>query len=168
MSQKTAPVPKGFHTVTPYLTVRGAQAAIEFYKAAFDAVEKSRFVAEDGLSIAHAELKIGNSVVFLNDELPEVGVLSPLSLGGSPFLMHLYVKDVDAVWRQALAAGGQEVLALGDTYWGDRCGKLVDPFGHYWSLASKQEKLSQAQIEERARAAVAADPIKFEETVETV
>ena len=156
--RKVAPVPKGFRTVTPYLTVRGAAAAIEFYKAAFGAEEKGRIHALDGQTILHAELKIGTSTVLVMDECPDYGILSPTSLGGSPTMMQLYVADVDALWEQALAAGATEVLPLGFAYWGDRCGKLVDPFGHFWSIASKVENLSQEEIESRARLAGAVPP----------
>ncbi|MEM7225619.1 MAG: VOC family protein [Pseudomonadota bacterium] len=156
--RKVAPVPKGFRTVTPYLTVRGAAAAMEFYKAAFGAEEKGRIYALDGQTILHAELKIGTSTVLVMDECPDYGILSPTSLGGSPTMMQLYVADVDALWEQALAAGAHEVLPLGFAYWGDRCGKLVDPFGHFWSIASKVENLSQEEIESRARLAGAVPP----------
>ena len=150
-TRKVAPVPKGFRTVTPYLTVRGAADAIAFYKAAFGAQEKGRIHALDGMTVLHAELKIGNSTVFVMDECPDQGILSPSTLGGSPTMMQLYVADVDALWEQALTAGAIEVLPLDFTYWGDRCGKLMDPFGHYWSIASKVENLSQEEIEGRAR-----------------
>ena len=153
-----APVPKGFRTVTPYLTVRGAAAAIEFYKAAFGAEERGRIHALDGLTILHAELKIGSSSVFVMDECLDLGILSPTSLGGSPTMMQLYVADVDELWQKALAAGALEVLPLAFAYWGDRCGKLVDPFGHYWSIASKVENLSQEEIESRARLSGAVPP----------
>lgn len=156
MANKVAPVPKGFRTLTPYLTVGDAAAAIDFYKAAFDAREQARVTAEDGRRILHAELKIGNSILLIADELPEAGILSPLSLGGSATLMQLYVGDAEALWQQALAAGAVEVLPLAETYWGDMAGKLMDPFGHYWSVASKREKLSHAEIAARAQAGGAA------------
>ncbi len=150
MTHKIAPVPKGYRTVTPYLTVNNAAAAIAFYEAAFGAEEKTRICGEDGRTVLHSELKIGNSIVLLNDEIPEAGILSPVSLGGTPTLIHLYINDVDELWQQALAAGATELVPLADTYWGDRCGKLLDPFGHAWSIASKIERLSPEEIQARA------------------
>lgn len=151
MADKVSPVPRGYRTVTPCLTVTGIDAAIEFYTSAFDAREKVRLYGADGASILHAELKIGNSVVFLNEESPAHGIYSPATLGGSPTLVHLYVQDVDAWWSRALAAGAIEVMPITDTYWGDRLGKLVDPFGHVWSIASRVERVSRDELAERAR-----------------
>lgn len=152
MTDKVAPVPRGYRTVTPCLTVNGIDRAIEFYKAAFGAEEKVRLTNADGTVILHAELKIGNSVVFLNEESPALGIYSPASLGGSPTLVHLYVDDVDAWWSRAQAAGAAEVVPLVETYWGDRFGKLADPFGHIWSLASRVERVSRDELIERAKA----------------
>jgi len=151
MARKKSPIPKGFRTITPHLTVNDASAAIEFYKQAFDAVEKTRSYAENGVTIVHSELKIGNSLILLSDEFPEIGILAPSSVGGSSTTLHLYVPDVDKVWDQAVTAGAVAVLPLQDTYWGDRFGKLVDPFGHYWSLASRVEMLSRKEIARRKR-----------------
>ena len=151
MADKVSPVPRGYRTVTPCLTVTGIDAAIEFYASAFDAEEKVRLYGADGASIVHAELKIGNSVVFLNEEAPAHGIYSPATLGGSPTLVHLYVQDVDACWARALAAGAVEVMPITDTYWGDRLGKLVDPFGHVWSVASRVERVSRDEVAARAR-----------------
>ena len=154
MAHKISPVPKGYRTVTPYLTVSNAAAAIAFYQAAFGAEEVTRVIGEDGVTVLHCELKIGNSIVLLADEIPEAGILSPIKLGGTPTLIHLYVKDVDEFWQQALFAGATEIAPLVDTYWGDRCGKLMDPFGHAWSVASKVERVSQEDIQARAWSAV--------------
>ena len=153
MTQKIAPVPKGFRTITPCLTVTGATQAIAFYQQAFGAEEQSRLYDADGVRILHAVLKVGNSVLFLTEADPVAGMLSPLELGYTPMLVHLYVEDADAFWAEALAAGATEVVPLADTYWGDRFGKLVDPFGHYWSIASRVEKVSQEELVERTRAA---------------
>ena len=151
--RKVAPVPQGYRTVTPYLIVQGADGAIEFYKQAFGATELSRLPGADGLSIAHAEIKIGNSIIMLSDEMPAFGILSPRSLGGTAASNHLYVEDVDSFWDQALEAGAVEVVALSNTFWGDRFGKVVDPFGHVWTIASRVEKLSKDELAERAAAA---------------
>lgn len=152
MSNKVSPIPRGYRTVTPCLTVNGIERAIEFYKAAFGAEEKVRLYNAEGSVILHAELKIGNSVVFLNEEDPALGIYSPASLGGSPMLVHLYVEDVDAWWSRAREAGAHEVVPVVDTYWGDRFGKLADPFGHVWSLASRVERVSRDELIERAKA----------------
>lgn len=152
MTTKVKPVPEGFHTLTPYLVVQGAAAAIDFYKQAFGAEEHSRTLAADGVSIAHAELQIGDSLLLLCDQLPSAGINSPAVLGGSPVTLHLYVKDVDSLWRQALDAGVRVLFPLQDTYWGDRYGKVIDPFGHCWSLASRTRDLTPEEIAERAAA----------------
>jgi uncharacterized glyoxalase superfamily protein PhnB len=151
MNKKVRPVPTGFHTVTPYLIVKGAAAAIEFYKQAFNAKELSRGLSSDGETIVHASLKIGNSVVFLADEIPGLSSQSPTSLMGSSVVLHLYVPAVDKLWNQALEAGGQELLPLQEAFWGDRYGQLMDPYGHRWTLASRVENLSTDEIAERAQ-----------------
>ena len=153
MKDKVSPVPRGYRTVTPCLAVNGIDRAIEHYKAAFGAQEKVRLTGADDGVVLHAELKIGNSVIFLTEEDPALGIFSPASLGGSPTLVHLYVEDVDTAWARALAAGAVEVMPLVDTYWGDRFGKLADPFGHVWTLASRVERVSRDELAERAKAA---------------
>ena len=153
MANKVNPVPDGFHTVTPLLVVQGASAAIEFYKNAFGAQERSRSLGQDGASIVHAELRIGDSIILLCDEFPHLGITSPRTLGGSPVTLHLYVENVDTLWRQALNAGAQVMLPLEDTYWGDRYGKVIDPFGYPWSLATRRRELTPEEIAERAKAA---------------
>src|SRR5215471_12856652 len=127
------PIPKGYHAVTPYLIVKGAAQAIEFYKQAFGAVELMRFASPNG-RIGHAEIKIGDSPIMLADEFPEMGYRGPLSLGGSTGGILLYVKDVDDCFLQALAAGGKMLKPVQDQFYGDRSGTLVDPFGHLWTL----------------------------------
>lgn len=153
MAEKVKPVPQGFHTVTPHLIVRDAQAAIQFYKNAFGAKEHSRAPGPDGKSIMHAELQIGDSIIFVNDEFPEWGVVSPLALNGSAVTIHLYVEDADAVWNRALNAGAKELMPLDNAFWGDRYGKLADPFGHHWSIASHIEDLTPEEMAKRAAAA---------------
>lgn len=155
MAEKVSPVPRGYRTVTPCLTVKGVDQAIEFYKAAFGAEESVRLHGAEG-EVLHAELKIGNSVVFLNEENPALGIFSPASLGASATLVHLYVNDADQAWSRALQAGAAEVVPLVDTYWGDRFGKLADPSGHVWSIASRIERVSREELIERAKAATRA------------
>ncbi len=152
MPRKVSPVPKGFRTVTPVLTVAGAASAIDFYAYAFGAEERCRIYAADGLSVAHAELKIGNSLVIVGDESPAQGIYAPSSLGASPVSVHLYFADVDAVWERAVEAGATIIVPLTDTYWGERYGKLVDPYGHVWSMAKRVEALSADEIGVRAAA----------------
>lgn len=137
MSRKIAPVPKNFRTVTPTLVVRGADAAFDYYGRVFGAETLSRTVAEDGVTVLQADLKIGNSIVRLMDELPAFGILSPLGIGGSAVGLHLYLADIDEVWEAALANGAGVLMPLADVAWGERFGKLVDPFGHVWSVARR-------------------------------
>lgn len=142
-------VPEGFHRVTPYITVRNAAAMIEFYKAAFGAVEKSRTAAPGGKSIIHAELRIGDSPIFLNDEFPEMGALSPLARNGTGVTLHLYVEDADEQFQQAVSAGAEVVMPLANQFWGDRYGLVKDPSGHLWSIATHVEDLTPAQMQDR-------------------
>ncbi|MGH7454595.1 MAG: VOC family protein, partial [bacterium] len=147
-------VPKGYHTITPHLVVKGANEAIAFYNKAFGATEHARMPTPDGSAIMHAELQIGDSRFFLNDEM--MGAKSPQSLGGSPVTVNLYVEDVDALWNRAVAAGCQVTMPLADMFWGDRYGMLVDPFGHNWSMASHIEDVPPEEMGQRAAAAMAA------------
>jgi uncharacterized glyoxalase superfamily protein PhnB len=139
---KPTPVPAGFNTITPHLTVKGGARAIDFYKNAFGAKEKARMPGPDGSSIMHASLQIGDSMIMLNDEFPEMGAKSPASLNGSPVTVHLYVKNADAAWQKAVAAGAKVIMEIQNTFWGDRYGVVVDPFGHMWSIASRIEIVS--------------------------
>ena len=149
MARKISPIPKGYHTSTPVLVVKNAAAAIEFYASVFGAKELSRIVDVDGVTILRAELKIGNSIFHLNDEMPAYGILSPISLGGTSSAVQLYLADVDVVWDRAVEAQAAVVLPLEDTYWGERTGKIVDAFGHVWILSKKIENLSKDEIEKR-------------------
>ena len=142
-------VPDGFHRVTPHLTVRDAPMMIDFYKKAFGAVEKRRAPGPDGKSIMHAELRIGDSIIFLNDEFPEMGALSPLDAKSTAVTLHLYVEDADKQFQQALSAGAQVVMPLSDQFWGDRYGIVKDPSGHHWSIGSHMEDLTPEQMKER-------------------
>jgi len=144
-------VPEHMHTITPHLVLKGAGEAIEFYKKAFGAIEHYRFPMPDG-AIMHAEIQIGNSVFFMNDEM--MGFQSPQTLGGSPVTVHLQVEDVDALWNQAVAAGCTVTMPLADAFWGDRYGMLVDPFGHKWSMASHIEDVPPEEMGQRAAAAM--------------
>jgi PhnB protein len=127
---------KEYHTVTPHLTVRGAEQAIDFYKTAFGAEELYRMPAPSGEGLWHAEIKIGDSYIFLNDEYPDMGSMSPNTLGGSSVTLHLEVEDVDAWFERAIRAGATVTMPLENMFWGDRYGKLVDPFGHHWSIST--------------------------------
>jgi len=129
MADKVKPVPDGYHTATPYLIVKGAVKAIEFYKQAFGATEVERMEMPDG-KIAHAEIKIGDSIIMLGDEAPQHGTRGPKSLGGSPCGLYLYVEDVDQTFNRAITAGATATMAVKDQFYGDRNGSLVDPFGH--------------------------------------
>ena len=142
------PIPSGYHSVTPYVVVQNAKAAIEFYKNAFNATEVLRLESPDG-KIAHAEVKIGDSHVMLADEHPEFDAISPKTLGGSPISLLIYCEDVDAMFAQAIAAGATEKRSVQDQFYGDRSGVLEDPFGHSWSIATHTEDLSQEEVEAR-------------------
>ena len=142
-------IPDGYHRVSPHLTVRNAAAMIDFYKKAFGAIEKRRAPGPDGKSIMHAEIKIGDSTVFLNDEFPEMGAFSPLESKGTPVTLHLSVEDADQQFQQALAAGAEVVMPLADQFWGDRYGIVKDPSGHQWSIAHHVEDLTPEQMRER-------------------
>jgi len=143
------PIPEGYHSVTPYLCIKGAAAAIEFYKKAFGAKELVRMPAP-GDKIGHAEIQIGDSHVMLADEFPEMGFLSPLSVGGSPVMMHLYVEDVDATANKAVAAGAKVTKPVADQFYGDRGGQLQDPFGHNWYVSTHKEDVSPEEVKERS------------------
>jgi PhnB protein len=146
------PIPEGYHSVTPYLIVRGAADAIEFYKKAFGAKELFRFPTPDG-KIGHAEIKIGDSPIMMADEYPQMGYNSPQSLGGSPVSLMIYVEDVDTVFNQAVAAGATVKEAVSDKFYGDRIGTLTDPFGHVWHISTHKEDVSLEEMEKRAKAA---------------
>jgi PhnB protein len=152
MADKVKPVPDGYHTATPYLIVKGAAKAIEFYKQAFGATEVERMEMPDG-KIAHAEIKIGDSIIMLGDEAPQHGTRGPKSLGGSPCGLYLYVEDVDQTFNRAITAGATATMAVKDQFYGDRNGSLVDPFGHTWYVATRQENLSMDEIRQRVPAA---------------
>ena len=146
------PIPEGYHTATPYLIIKGAADAIEFYKKAFGATELFRFPAPDG-KIGHAEIKIGDSPIMLADAYPDMGYKGPKSLGGSPVSLMIYVEDVDTIFNRAVAGGATVKEAVSDKFYGDRIGTLVDPFGHVWHVSTHKEDVSLEEMEKRAKAA---------------
>lgn len=148
------PIPDGYHTATPYLVVKNAASALEFYKKAFGAEELLRLASPDG-KIGHAEIKIGDSPIMLADEFPEMGYRGPQALGGSPVSIMLYVEDVDARFNQAIAAGAKVKRPVKDEFYGDRAGNLEDPFGHVWTIATHKEDVSPEEIERRFAAVMA-------------
>jgi PhnB protein len=139
-------IPSGYHTLTPYMTVRDAARAIEFYKQAFGAVERGAMKGPDG-KIMHAELRIGDSILMLADEQPQFGSLSPQSTGSAGMGLHIYVEDVDSAFDRAVKAGAKVEMPVSDMFWGDRYGKLADPFGHKWSIATHKADLSPEEME---------------------
>ena len=141
------PIPEGMHTITPHLVCKGASDAIDFYKKAFNAVERTRLPGPDG-TVMHAMLGIGDSTVMLGEEFPNCGRSGPLTLKGSPVTLHLYVKDVDASFAQAVEAGAKVIMPVTDMFWGDPYGVIEDPFGHSWSLATHTRDLTDEQIRE--------------------
>jgi PhnB protein len=145
------PIPDGYHAVTPYLIVKGADRAIDFYVKAFGARELFRVPQPDG-RVGHAELQIGDSRVMLADEHPEIGARSPQSFGGSPVTIHLYVEDVDATVSRAVQVGARLDRPVADQFYGDRNGGLTDPFGHVWFVATHKEDVPQDELERRAAA----------------
>jgi PhnB protein len=147
----TKPIPEGYHSVTPYLVMNGAAAAIDFYKKAFGATELFRM--DHGGKIGHAELKIGDSPIMLADEQPSMGYVGPQALGGTPVSLMIYVEDVDKIYKQAIASGGVELKPLQDQFYGDRSGTLKDPFGHVWTVATHKEDVTPEEMNKRMAAA---------------
>ena len=141
----TKPIPEGFTTVTASLTVKEASKAIEFYKKAFDAKDLNRFAGPDG-KIMHAEIKIGNSIVMLNDEDPGMNCKSPQSLGGTGSSIFLYVIDADVTFNRAVSAGAKPTMPLMDAFWGDRFGSIEDPFGHVWGIATRKKDMTPEEM----------------------
>jgi PhnB protein len=164
MPGKAKAVPEGFHTLTPHLTVRDADKALEFYKTALGAEVLGVARMPDG-KVIHASLRIGDSMLMLNDEFPEMGGLSPLSVGGTGVTIHIYTDNVDEAFNRAVAAGAQVAMPLMDQFWGDRYGMISDPFGHKWSIAThvkdmSQDEMQRAQDEAMAMAKTPTPPAK--------
>lgn len=153
MPTKVKPVPKGYHTVTPSLIVSDAKQAIDFYRRAFGAEEIYRFETPDG-KIAHAEIRIGDSIIWLADEMPGACCRSPQALGGTAVNITLYVEDADQLFQRATAAGATVRMPLQDMFWGDRYGEVTDPFGHSWSLSTHKEDVPPEEIRKRAEKAM--------------
>jgi PhnB protein len=149
MATNVKPIPDGYHSITPYLSVNGAAAAIEFYQKAFRAREVMRMAQPDG-RIGHAELELGDSRIMLADEFPEMNFRAPGSIGGTAVHLHLYVADVDAVIGEAVAAGATLIRPVQDQFYGDRSGTVTDPYGHVWHVATHVEDLSPAELKRRA------------------
>lgn len=144
-------VPEGYHTATPYLIVKGATAALDFYRKAFGATELMRMAGPDG-RIGHAEIRIGDSPIMLADEVPGMGYVGPQTLGGSPISLMLYVPDVDKTFQQAVAAGATIVKPVEDQFYGDRSGTLKDPFSHVWTISTHIEDIPPDEMRRRAEA----------------
>lgn len=146
MSQAVQAVPRGFHSLTPHLIVRNADQAIEFYKKAFGAEVEGGIARMPNGKVMHAQLRIGDSNLMLNEEMPEYGALSPLSGGSSSVTIHVYTNNVDAAFQRATAAGARVEMPLADQFWGDRYGLVTDPYGHKWSLAAHVKDLSPEEM----------------------
>jgi PhnB protein len=151
MPGSVKPIPEGYHTATPYLVVHDAAKAIDYYKRAFDAKEIMRMEGPPG-KIGHAELQIGDSVIMLSDEMPQMATKSPQSLGGTASGIFLYVRDVDTAYQKAVSAGGKATMPPADMFWGDRYGQLIDPFGHSWSMATHKEDVAPDEMKQRMQA----------------
>ncbi|HXO20083.1 MAG TPA: VOC family protein [Thermoanaerobaculia bacterium] len=154
MSKPVKPIPEGYHSVTPYLTVKGGAKAIEFYKKAFGAKEIFRMADPSG-QVGHAEIQIGDSRIMLSDEFPTMGGRSPQTLGGSPVAIMLYVENVDQVFKQALAAGAKEDRPIKDQFYGDRSGSVLDPFGHKWFVSTHIEDVPPEEMKKRSEEVMA-------------
>jgi len=150
MADRVRPIPEGYHTVTPYLSVKGAASALDFYKKAFGAVEVMRMEQPDG-GIGHADITIGDSHVMLADESPEIGFRSPKTLGGSPVTLALYVEKVDAFVERAVAAGAKLTRPIENQFYGDRSGAVEDPFGHTWHVSTHVEDVPPEEMKRRAQ-----------------
>lgn len=149
------PIPEGYPRVTPYLIVDGAGAAIDFYCSVLGATERMRMAGPDG-KVGHAELELGNSVVMLADEHPEMNARGPRSIGGTPVSLHVYVEDSDRVFERAIEAGAKVLQPVDDKFYGDRSGSFEDPFGHHWHVATHAEDVPPDEMEKRAAEAVSA------------
>jgi PhnB protein len=144
-------IPDGYHSVTPYLIVKGADRAIDFYKNVFCASQRMRMDGPNG-TVGHAEIEIDGSVIMLADEFPDMGFRSPQSLGGTGVSLHLYVKEVDSCFSRAVAAGAKALRPVQDQFYGDRSGTVEDPFGHVWTISTHKEDLSPEELRKRAEA----------------
>ena len=144
------PIPTGYHTVTPALVVRNGKQALEFYKQAFGANVLGAMYMPDG-KLMHAEIQIGDSRIMLGEESPEMGAVSPQTLGGTPVALNIYTEDCDALFKRAIGAGATAKMPPADMFWGDRYGKVGDPFGHGWGILTRKENVSEADMGRRAQ-----------------
>jgi len=149
MSKPANPIPPGFHSLTTHLVVDGAAAYVDFLKRAFNAVEISRSPGPGG-KLMHAQIRIGDSLLMFADDFGQDCGMPPMAQGRMPFHLHLYVPDADAVWNQAVAAGCEVTMPIGDQFWGDRYGHVRDPFGFNWAIGTRKEELTPEQMQERA------------------
>ncbi len=156
MATNVKPIPEGFHSVTPMLTLKNSLKAIEFYKKAFGAKILEVMPSPDGKGTMHATIKIGDSVLMMGDEMPNQQCKSAESLSGSPVSFYIYVPNADAAFKQAIAAGAAETMPVADMFWGDRCGSLKDPFGYSWMIATHNRDLTEEQMREGAQSFFAA------------
>ena len=152
MQPTAAPIPEGYESLLPYLVIRDAARAIEFYKQLLDATELMRVHYADGTTVMHAELKIRNSVLMVGDEAPHFGIVSPQTLGGSPVSVMYYVENVDEVYARAVKLGSKSLMPPSDMFWGDRLCKFADPFGHLWMIATQKEDLPVEEVARRTSA----------------
>ena len=152
MAPQVQPIPQGYHTVSPHLAVRGGLEAMEFYKKAFGAQERSRFMAPDGKQLMHGEIKIGDSILMLGEENPQRGCPGPQSVGATTVSLYLYVHDADNLFNKAVAAGAKALMPMADMFWGDRAGTVTDPFGHQWTIATHKEDVSPEDMKKRGQA----------------
>jgi PhnB protein len=146
---KVKPIPDGYPQITPYLTIGGASAAIDYYGKVFGAKERVRMAEPDG-KIGHAELEIGDSLIMLSDEYPDRGIIGPRTIGGTPVTISIYVEDVDAIYDRAVQAGAKALRPVENQFYGDRSGQFEDPFGHRWSVATHVEDVSAEEMAKRA------------------
>ena len=163
MNQNVKYIPQGYHTITPNLICKDAAKAIDFYKTAFGAQEVMRMPGPDG-KVMHAELKFGDSTFMLGEEMSEMGFKSPKSYNGTGSSFYCYVENVDAAWKKALGAGGKEVMPLDTMFWGDRTGRLEDPFGHHWVLAQHVKDVTPEEMKKAGDAWMAKMHSKMQET----
>jgi PhnB protein len=153
MTETIQPIPTGYHTLTPFMVIKDATAAIEFYEKAFGAEKRGILNAPDG-KVMHAEIKIGDSIIMISDEFPEMKTLGPLSRGGVSMSLMLYVTDADATFDKAVKAGCKVIVPLANQFWGDRYGKVSDPFGHEWSIGTHVEDVPMEEMKPRAEKAM--------------
>ena len=158
------PIPDGYHTITPALTIRDAARAIEFYKQAFGAKQRGEIAKGPDGKVMHAELQIGDSVIMIADEFPEFGALSPQATGGASTQLHIYLDNVDAAYDRAVKAGATVLMPVADQFWGDRYGQLKDPFGHKWSIATHVRDLSADEMKRGMDDAMAKASEKMKKT----